>query len=212
MRSCVLLFLDAPEPGLDSALPGDIRRAMAEDMLSMLRWAGAEVVLSYAPEWPMEEYQAWLGTDRTYWAQSGKGPGTRMANALRRALSVKKFDRAVLVLPDAPALSDETVRQALEALAWNSCVLGPSRDGGYYLVGFDQEGLLPDLFSRAEPGGPDVLARARNVLDIYRRRVTLLEELPRVVGLTDLQQLAANPPRHLARSKTLALVRALAAQ
>ena len=208
MRACVLLFLDAPEPGLDSALPGDLRRAMAEDMLSMLRWTGAEVVVSYAPEWPLEEYQAWLGMERTCWAQSGKGLGPRIANALRKALTIKGFDRAVLLTPDAPALTDETVRRALESLSRNTCVLGPSLDGGYYLVGFDREGFLPDLFSRAEPGGADVLARARNVLDIYRRRIALVDELPRIADLETLGRLAADPPRHLVRSKALSLYRA----
>jgi glycosyltransferase A (GT-A) superfamily protein (DUF2064 family) len=182
---------------------------MAEDMLDMLRWSGAEVVVSYAPEWPLEEYTAWLGTERVYWAQSGRDAGARMANALRRALTIKKFDKALLVLPDAPALDDEAVRRGLEELDWKTCALGPSLDGGYYLVGFDREGFLPDLFTRAEPGGTDVLARARNVLDIYRRRVALLGELPRITDLEGLRRLAADPPRHLARSRALARFRAL---
>lgn len=218
MTSCVLFFVRYPEPGrvktrlaaeTSPAAAAALQRAMAEDTLSMLRWSGTETVVCYAPETPEGRYREWLGPGRIYWPQKGKDLGLRMANAFRKALVVKGLDKAVLVGSDIPELTDGTVRKALDSLTWNMTCLGPSRDGGYYLVGFEREAFLPDLFSHVEMGRPDVLRKSLNLLDIYRRRVTLLDELSDVDTLEDVRRIAADPPAHLARSQTLAQARRL---
>jgi hypothetical protein len=71
---------------------------------------------------------------------------------------------------------------------------------------------LPDMFSHVPAEEPDALRRSLNVLEIYRRQPTLLDELAGVACLDDLRRLADNPPRHMTRSRALALFRRLAAQ
>lgn len=62
----------------------------------------------------------------------GRGDlGTRMIRALRSAGA----RRAVVIGSDIPALSPGHVAQALRVLAQVPTVLGPARDGGYWLIG-----------------------------------------------------------------------------
>ena len=76
----------------------------------------------------------WLGSGLRYRPQGEGDLGQRMARALHRALA-EGAPRAVLVGSDLPGLMGEHLTQALAALDRRPLALGPSLDGGYYLVG-----------------------------------------------------------------------------
>ncbi len=90
-----------------------------------------------------EQARAWLGEGLLYAEQGGGDLGRRMARALHRALD-QGAPRAVLVGSDLPGLSGAQVATALDRLRRSPLVLGPSLDGGYYLVGLSRPapGLL----------------------------------------------------------------------
>lgn len=88
--------------------------------------------------------------------------GTRLSAALAAGLS--RGGRAVVIGMDSPTLPAQTVRLAFRALERADCVLGPARDGGYYLIGA-RVALPPTLF-RAMPWSTsrvlrETLSRAR---------------------------------------------------
>lgn len=85
-------------------------------------------------EWPPQFYQHCL--------QQGSDIGIRMHNAFVEVLS--ENSRAVLVGSDIPALTANLVRMALDALSEHDLVLGPAKDGGYYLIGLKKP--CADLF------------------------------------------------------------------
>jgi len=63
--------------------------------------------------------------------------------------------RSVCILgTDTPHLPLHLLDHAYRALAWHQVVLGPSSDGGYWLVGAQRP--PPDLFSNVEYSTPDV--------------------------------------------------------
>jgi len=68
-------------------------------------------------------------------------------------------DRAVVIGVDSPDLPDDTLRLALGALARADAVVGPARDGGYYLIGLS--GPRAELFTGVEWGSPRVLEQTR---------------------------------------------------
>lgn len=94
--------------------------------------------------------------------QTGPDLGSRMAAALgRRLISGIKTPsgRAVLIGTDFPDLPPEIPIQAFEALErmardssqdTPSAVIGPSSDGGYYLIGLNRP--VPEIFSGVEWG------------------------------------------------------------
>ena len=65
--------------------------------------------------------------------QTGNDLGERMRNAFDFVL--KKHASACIIGSDCPTLSVEIMQEAFEKLAVYDTVLGPSTDGGYYILG-----------------------------------------------------------------------------
>ena len=66
--------------------------------------------------------------------QSGNDLGEKMANALKTGF-ISGFDKICLIGSDCYQLDEQILEEAFESLRDNDVVLGPSLDGGYYLVG-----------------------------------------------------------------------------
>lgn len=94
-------------------------------------------------------------------AQSEGDLGQRMSQALREGIA--RSGAAAILGCDVPHCPWQVIEQAHEHLANGKNVLGPSEDGGYYLIGLQQ--LQPVLFAGIEWGSVDVaevtLRRAR---------------------------------------------------
>ena len=78
--------------------------------------------------------------------QRGSHLGERLENALEEAWA-KAFGPLLVVGTDSPTLPLAFLEKALEALGRADVVLGPSEDGGFYLLGLahPQPGLLRDI-------------------------------------------------------------------
>jgi rSAM/selenodomain-associated transferase 1 len=77
--------------------------------------------------------------------------GARMA----RVLAPLAQTGVLLIGTDTPSLPITILRHARELLRRNRVVIGPSLDGGYYLVGI--RGAMPDMFRSIRWGGSRVL-------------------------------------------------------
>lgn len=79
------------------------------------------------------------------WTQGSGDLGTRMERVLRRALEGSRA--AVALGTDSPGLPLKLLEQARAALLHADAVLGPSADGGFYLLALKHcpEGLLAEL-------------------------------------------------------------------
>lgn len=75
--------------------------------------------------------------------QVGDDLGQRMGHALAEALG-KGYRYAFVVGTDIPTLSPPTYKSAISLLQTHDMVLGPTHDGGYYLIGLKQP--IPQLF------------------------------------------------------------------
>jgi len=124
-----------PELTAEQALR--LHEAMLADTLEWLRAACAGVAtlcVSWSGEPPQDGEVARLAHGLRWEIQ---GPGTlgdRMG-ATFTACSRAGFRRAVLIGSDAPHLPPSRAREAFEALAEAEVVIGPTQDGGYYLLG-----------------------------------------------------------------------------
>ena len=96
----------------------------------------------------------WLGSDLVYIEQSPGDLGLRMNSALDHAF--RAGARRVLIIgTDVPDLSIALLEEALLELRSHELVLGPSRDGGYYLIGLNRP--LAGLFQGVEWGTHTVM-------------------------------------------------------
>lgn len=117
-----------------------------------------------------------LGADRV--RLQGRGSlGLRMRRQLQRAQ--RSGARAmVLIGSDLPDLGATDLLAAFKALERGALVLGPARDGGYWLIGVGEATPLAELFSGAGAaigwGGPQVLAHSLEAAAAARLEVQLL--------------------------------------
>ncbi len=175
-RDCLLFFVKDPESGgvktrLAAVLGQDkatgLYRCFVLDMLDSLdsvTKVHTELVVCFTPAQARSKMETWLGKERSYLAQEGEDLGQRMGRAFAWACN-HGYERVVLLGSDLPGLPSPVVATALDNLGHHGAVLGPARDGGYYLIGFQREYFLPTVFENMTWGGPGVcqetLARMR---------------------------------------------------
>jgi rSAM/selenodomain-associated transferase 1 len=70
--------------------------------------------------------------------------GGRMQNAFERLFD-RGYEQLVIIGSDCYELTQEIIEEAFNKLKTNKVVVGPAKDGGYYLLGLSQ--LIPQLFS-----------------------------------------------------------------
>ncbi len=88
--------------------------------------------------------------------QRGADLGERMLNALGGCLG-REGGKAVVIGTDCPGLSRKDILTAFSKLEKHDIVLGPSRDGGYYLIGVKEP--RPELFEGIDWGTGRVFAQ-----------------------------------------------------
>jgi uncharacterized protein len=103
--------------------------------------------------------------------QAGEDLGSRMRNAMMEARGLG-FDAVVIVGTDCPTLPTEYIQEAFKRLKKSPLVLGPSADGGYYLVGCS--GAVPPIFDGIAWGTEEVLAQTLHRIAQKNLDATLL--------------------------------------
>jgi rSAM/selenodomain-associated transferase 1 len=108
-----------------------------------------------------------LAADFILLPQQGADLGERLANSLARLLA-EGYSGALAIDSDTPTLPTAYLQQAVDLIATSKTdvVLGPSEDGGYYLIGLNQvhqelfeniawstDAVMPQTVRRAEAKG-----------------------------------------------------------
>lgn len=81
-----------------------------------------------------DEMEEWVGPGFELFPQVEGDLGQRMTASMQLAFE-RGAQKVVLIGTDCPQLTVEIVRQAFDELDNKDLVLGPSLDGGYYLIG-----------------------------------------------------------------------------
>ncbi len=144
-------------------------------------------IIAYDPA-AAEGYFAALAPDFQRMPQAGANLGDRMHQALA-TLFAQGLQRVVLIGSDLPHLPPQTLRRGFEALRRGAEVtLGPSLDGGYYLIGLTRP--QPQLFD-LPMSTPDVLRQTLERVERLGLRLTLLPEMFDIDTGVDLARLRA---------------------
>ena len=102
--------------------------------------------------------------------QEGNDLGERMMNAFKKAFELG-CKKVCLIGSDCYELETESLQEAFIKLEANQIVVGPSTDGGYYLLGMKE--LYAELFQQKEWGTSSVLDDT--FADIERLNLTYAE-------------------------------------
>ncbi len=143
---------------------------------------------------------AWLGVDGlTYVHQASGDLGHRMIRAIRDRFE-QGAGRVVLVGTDIPGLNAAVLNRAFEQLRNHDLVIGPSTDGGYWLVGLKRP---ENIFDGIHWSTPSVLAQT---LSLARRRGMAIGLLETLTDLDDPEDLSRGVGADLARHPYLSVI------
>lgn len=112
--------------------------------------------------------------------QSGNDLGERMANAFKEGFRL--FSPIIVIGTDLWTLDVFDVYKAFKALKTHSTVIGPSSDGGYYLLGLNT--FNSKVFEQKKWGTSTVLSSTLN--DLKEEDVYLLKEKNDIDTYNDL--------------------------
>jgi len=159
------IFLKAPRlGGVKTRLAAEVGerhalrlyRIMAARTLAAAHAAGLDASIWFTPADAAAEMRHWLGGDWAMRPQASGDLGARLA----AAASVVEPGRGWLAVgADCPRLDAALLAEAAEAIGEGGVVLGPTIDGGYYLVG--GRAPLPDIFSEMPWGTERLLDETR---------------------------------------------------
>jgi hypothetical protein len=163
----LILFGRYPVPGrtktrliplLGAARAADFQRDLTEKTLRTDRLAvsgrSVDLEASFEGGTPAR-VRRWLGPDLIFSRQSSGDLGERMKTAFFRAFQ-EGAQRVLLHGTDIPDLTAQHINEAFEALKSKDLVLGPSTDGGYWLIGLKKPA---DLFDGMEWGTSSVFEK-----------------------------------------------------
>lgn len=214
----LLLFVKYPEPGrvktrliplLGPDKAARLYRCFVKDILETVRQAGFSPLVFFTPGQKAREMEQWLGPGLPLYPQEGPDLGARMASAFERVFR-GKTKQALLIGSDIPDLPADILDCAADGLDGNDAVLGPARDGGYYLIGFNKKTYLKEVFSGPRWGGPKVFDATMEIFRTQGKKVRVLPLWQDVDTPEDLKDLAARAEKVLsAAPSTLGMVRGL---
>ncbi|XP_035680057.1 uncharacterized protein LOC118418306 [Branchiostoma floridae] len=136
---------------------GQLQKRRPDDISVEVRYTGGTA----------DDLRYWLGFRRdldTWWSvQEGKDLGHKMAKSFNDAF-MDGAESVVLVGTDIPAITADVLEEAFQTLESaqeeDTCVIGPAKDGGYYLIGLNRHTrtwVVDDLFQDIAWGTDSVL-------------------------------------------------------
>ncbi len=191
----LIVFVKEPRPGhvktrlardLGPELAARVYRALAEAEIAGTRPAAGEYerVFFHDPDGDPAALRAWLPGERLF-PQAGADLGERMRAAFEHCFAAGA-GRVAIVGTDVPWAGRAHVRAALEALRSQDVAVGPTPDGGYYLLAL--RAPQPQLFENVPWSTAEVLPATRARARARGLALAELVPLPDVDTLDDLRR------------------------
>jgi rSAM/selenodomain-associated transferase 1 len=170
----LVIMAKAPKPGmvktrLSQRLPSpavtELYRCLLEDTVALAKSLTSVEVAVMCRESDKEELADLLGNTVEIVAQKGEGLAAGLTSVFRHFITAGR-QHVIAFNSDSPHLAPSVLDSAFEMLATHDVVVGPTYDGGYYLVG--AKATHPSLFEGDGMG-------TRSALDRLLTRTKLLE-------------------------------------
>ena len=194
----LIVFTRYPEPGttktrlipvLGKAGAANLHRLMAQKAIARaisLQNSRPLSVEIHHTGGSQQQMQDWLGNDIIYQNQIDGDLGARMTAAFQKSFD-SGVDKAAIIGTDCPTLKAEIMAQAFEEMSQHDLVLGPAKDGGYYLIGLRR--AIPELFGGIKWGTSEVFASTRAIAQNLDLNIAYLPTLADIDLPEDLLRL-----------------------
>ena len=198
-KTALIIFAREPELGkvktrLQKDLPKDkilrLYKAFLRDVLSLAERIRCGTKNIYYTGTGSIKFLARFKNKFGYVKQSSGDLGERMHQAF--CLSRKSgAERTVIIGTDCLEIVEEDIQDAFTRLSSHDVVLGPSCDGGYYLIGLKKP--IKGLFINMPWGTPGVLEATLRRIKKMRKKVFLLNEKSDIDTFSDLMRICRVP-------------------
>ena len=185
MKTCVIVFVKNPVPNqvktrliptLSPEQAATLYTAFLTDWCEVLaKLSDVDLTIAYTPAEARSDLQALIGENATYIPQIGTDLGERLASATQWATE-QGYTKILLVGSDSPTLPIAYVSKAVTLLDSQDITIGPSTDGGYYLIGFSATNVamtVPFVFENI----------AWSTENVFQQTLARIRSLKATVGL-----------------------------
>jgi rSAM/selenodomain-associated transferase 1 len=154
LSSCIFIMAKYPAVGevktrmgksMGNEEAANLYLCFLRDTVEKVNGLGVPLFIYFTPEDRREEFQRLLGNDLTYVPQEGDDLGERLFNGFKLS-SEMGYTSAIALASDAPDLPGSILDEAVTKLDEFDSVIGPSPDGGYYLIGLKNSAVTQGLF------------------------------------------------------------------
>ena len=185
MKICVIVFAKNPVPNqvktrlvptLSPEQAATLYTAFLTDWYdALVKLPDVDLIIAYTPAEARSDLQVLIGNDAIYIPQIGADLGERLAAATQWATE-QGYTKILLVGSDSPTLPISYISKAFTLLDSRNIVIGPSTDGGYYLIGFSARNIamtVPLVFEEI----------AWSTADVFQQTVASIHSLKATFGL-----------------------------
>lgn len=209
MKKAVICFTRVPKPGLTKTrllpiLSGDqcakLHTGFLTDLAQVYSRMDADLFVAYTPDPDWQMLLPLFPGATGFFPQQGADLGEKMHHAICRVLEAG-YEKVVLTGADLPLMTVSHLESGFAALENGDIAIGPTSDGGYYLVGMKKPCRV--IFENQSYGGNTVL---ENTLAAGRNAgltVALAASCDDVDTPEDLRALARLLPPDTATSRYL---------
>jgi rSAM/selenodomain-associated transferase 1 len=195
MMKALILMTRVPIPGktktrLMKILSGEecakLHRCFLLDLFNIFRFIedDIDIYLTYTPEKHFPLIKEYIPSHIQFFPQHGKNLGEKMHNSFEYLLN-KGYTKVVLMGADIPDIQPTDINKAFEALGNHDIVLGPTIDGGYYLIGMRK--VYREIFDdKLKWGNRSVLEGTIDIANSLGLRTSLIEKLRDIDTKEDL--------------------------
>jgi uncharacterized protein len=193
----LVIMAKAPRPGavktrlapsLSPAAVTAIYCCLLEDTLALARSLGDVEVAIMCPDTDVNELTQFAGSEASVVAQKGDGLAAGLTSVFAHFADAHQR-RTIAFNSDSPHLPRSVLEDAFETLAAHDVVVGPTHDGGYYLVGAKTS--HPALFTGDGLGTSSALERLVSRARDLELSVGLADPFYDIDVADDLTRLAA---------------------
>jgi uncharacterized protein len=160
---------------------------LLEDTLALARSLGDVEVAIMCPESDVAHLSSLLGGQASIVAQKGEGLAAGLTSVFGHFAGDQQR-RTIAFNSDSPHLPRSVLEQAFETLAGHDLVVGPTHDGGYYLVG--AKASHPTLFAGDGMGTSSALDRLLSRIRVLELSVGFAIPFYDIDVVEDLTRLA----------------------
>lgn len=170
----------AEDIGIDKAL--DVYQELVHRTHKITKKIEVNKAVYYSEYVEIED--VWDNGDYELTSQKGFTLGEKMSNAFDEAFD--SHNKVVIIGSDCYDLTSKIIKTAFELLEENDLVVGPAKDGGYYLLGMSE--FFPQLFKDKEYSTDTVLKELLQEAEELELSVYQLPTLADIDTFEDLKE------------------------